>query len=168
MAKEVGAMRAFVHDTVSTLLAGPILVGAVLGQFSIEHAHAGAVSSLASRTSEGKASSEEGRKLYHGRGFCHQCHGFDGYIDRLPQMTPDTRKMIDQMDPKPADFRNPAILKSKNDQDRFNAIKNGHPGTAMFPHNYLKDSEIKDILAYLAVLRSEGQLQNRGHDKNSQ
>jgi hypothetical protein len=67
------------------------------------------------------------------------------------------REMIERMDPKPSNFRNPATLKSKSDQERFDTIKNGHRGTAMFPHKYLKDSEINDLLAYLSTLRSEGQ-----------
>jgi mono/diheme cytochrome c family protein len=71
-------------------------------------------------------------------------------------MKPDMGRMIDQLDPKPADFRNPATLKSKNDQERFDAIKNGHSGTAMFPKKFLSDAKINDIVAYLSVLRSEG------------
>lgn len=136
-----------------------LLIGASLGQASVHNAPAGAVLSTSSTTKD-KANSEEGRKIYHGKGLCYQCHGYDGYIDRLPEIRPDMREMIDKMNPKPSDFRNPSTLKSKSDPDRFDAIKNGHPNTAMFPHKYLKDSEINDILAYLSILRSEGQSQS--------
>ena len=117
----------------------------------------GAPTSPSSGASKANPNSEEGRKIYHGKGLCHQCHGYDGYIDRLPEMKPDMREMIDKMDPKPSDFRNPATPKSKSDQKRFDTIKNGHRGTDMFPHKYLKDSEIKDLLAYLSTLRSQVQ-----------
>jgi mono/diheme cytochrome c family protein len=106
-----------------------------------------------------KGNSEEGRKIYNGKGFCFQCHGYEGYIDRRPQMGPDMRRMLDELDPKPADHRNPVTLQSKNDQERFDTIRKGHPGTAMFPRKYLSDENINDLVAYLSVLRSEGKRQ---------
>lgn len=112
-----------------------------------------------------KGNSEAGRKIYNGKGFCYKCHGFDGYLDRRPPMGPEMRRMIDQLNPKPADFRNPATLKSKNDEERFDTIRNGHRGTAMFPHESLEGAEINDILAYLSVLRSEGTSQAQGGGK---
>jgi mono/diheme cytochrome c family protein len=109
--------------------------------------------------------SEEGRKIYNGKGFCYQCHGSDGYIDQRPKMNEEMRRVIEQLDPPPADFRNPAALKSKNDQERFESIRNGHRNTAMFPHQFLKEAEINDLLAYLSVLRSEGKSQTQGSGK---
>ena len=135
-----------------TILFSPFLIG--LSIFASPYVWA--ASSPSEPTPKIKGNSEEGRKIYNGKGFCYQCHGYEGYIDRRPQMEPDMRRMIDQLDPKPADFRNPATLKSKNDQERFDTIKNGHSGTAMFPKKFLSDAKINDIVAYLSVLRSEG------------
>jgi cytochrome c1 len=74
--------------------------------------------------------------------------------------------MLDELDPKPADFRNPATLHSKNDQERFDTIKKGHSGTAMFPKQFLSDAMINDIVAYLSVLRSEGKRQVKSSSEN--
>jgi len=125
-----------------------------------------AASSPSQPTPKIEGNSEKGRKIYNGKGFCYQCHGYDGYIDRRPQMTPAMRRMVDELDPKPADFRNPATLQSKNDQERFDTIKNGHSGTAMFPKKFLSDAKINDIVAYLSVLRSEGKRQVKPSSEN--
>lgn len=117
------------------------------------------------RSGKHTGDSEEGRKIYNGKGFCYQCHGSDGYFDRRPKMNEEMRRMIDQLDPPPADLRNPASLKSNSDQERFETIRNGHRNTAMFPHQFLKEAEINDILAYLSVLRSEGKPQAQGSGK---
>jgi mono/diheme cytochrome c family protein len=151
------ALIGVIHSRLPALLGGAILMITTLN-----HAETG---SLSSPTSQGKGNSEEGRQIYNGKGFCYQCHGYDGYTDRLPQMSPGMRDMVGKMNPKPADFRNPATLKSKDDQDRFETIKNGHRGTSMFPHQYLRDAEINDILAYLSILRSEGKSSLRGSGK---
>ncbi len=39
---------------------------------------------------------------------------------------------------------------------RFNAIREGHPGTGMFPDTTMTTQELTDTLAYLALLRREG------------
>ena len=85
-----------------------------------------------------------------------QCHAYDGYIDRRSQMGRELRRLIDTLDPKPADFRNPVTLQSKNDQERFDTIKEGHSGTNMFARKFLSDAKINSIVSYLSVLRSEG------------
>ena len=103
--------------------------------------------------------SEDGRKIFNGKGFCYECHGYDGYIDRQPQMGRGLRRLLDKLDPKPADFRNPATLQSKNDQERFDTIKEGHSGTNMFTKKFLADAKINFIVTYLTVLRSEGKAQ---------
>lgn len=160
-------MNALIRNTPWILLGGTVLMSASFSELSfVDSAHAGPVSSPSLSTAKSTGSSKEGRKIYNGKGFCFQCHGSDGYIDRRPKMNEEMRRVIDQLDPPPADFRNPSTLKSKNDQDRFDIIQNGHRGTAMFPHRFLRNAEINDILAYLSVLRSEGKSQAQGSGKN--
>ena len=55
----------------------------------------------------------------------------------------------------PANLRDPAILKSQNDEDRFRSIKRGHPDTAMYPKTLLRDEDIRDLVAYLSTLRNQ-------------
>ena len=135
-----------------TTLINPLLIG--LSIFACTSVWAASSPSQPIPKNEGN--SEEGRKIYNGKGFCYQCHGYDGYLDRRPQMEPELSRLIDELDPKPADFRNPATLQSKNDQQRFDTVRNGHSGTNMFPKKFLSDANINDIVAYLSVLRSEG------------
>ena len=63
--------------------------------------------------------------------------------------------MTDRLPAPPANLRNPGTLKSRNDEDRFRSIKLGHPGTAMYPKNLLRDEDIRDLIAYLATLRGK-------------
>jgi mono/diheme cytochrome c family protein len=148
------SIRETIHRLIltGTILSNSLLVG--LSIFACTSVWAASAPSQPRPKVEGN--SEEGRKIYNGKGFCYQCHGYDGYIDRRPQMEPELSRLIDELDPKPADFRNPATLQSKNDQERFDAIRNGHSGTNMFPKKFLSDANINDIVAYLSVLRSEG------------
>lgn len=98
-----------------------------------------------------------GRTIFHGKGGCAFCHGTDGYVVKRPRKTDLHTEAIAKLDPKPADLRNAAALKSQNDAQRFQSIKFGHPGTAMFPRNtQLLDRDIADLVAYLAVLRTKG------------
>jgi mono/diheme cytochrome c family protein len=85
-----------------------------------------------------KGNSEEGRKIYNGKGFCFQCHGYEGYIDRRPPMGRDMRRMLDELDPKPADHRNPVTLQSKNDQERFDTIRKGLGVRPCSPRNIFR------------------------------
>jgi cytochrome c553 len=135
-----------------TILINPVLIG--LSIFACTSVWAASSPSQPRPKIEGN--SEEGRKIYNGKGFCYECHGYDGYIERRPQMEPELSRLIDELDPKPADFRNPATLQSKDDQERFDTIRKGHSGTNMFPKKFLSDANINDIVAYLSVLRSEG------------
>ena len=135
-----------------TILINPVLIG--LSIFACTSVWAASSPSQPRPKVEGN--SEEGRKIYNGKGFCYECHGYDGYIERRPQMEPELSRLIDELDPKPADFRNPATLQSKDDQERFDTIRKGHSGTNMFPKKFLSDANINDIVAYLSVLRSEG------------
>ncbi len=143
-------------STLKLLLAGTILFSLLPSGLSILAPSQGSAGSSASQEAT-KGNSAIGRKLYHGKGLCYQCHGYDGDLNR--------RTVLDRLNPEPADLRNPKSLKSKNDQERFDTVKNGHRGTAMFPHQYLKDAEINDILAYLSVLRSERKSQTQGSGK---
>lgn len=100
-----------------------------------------------------RGDAEKGRSLFNGKGICHYCHGIDGFSNQRPQLEPDTRGVIDRLNPPPADLRKPDRLRLKDDQSRFQAIREGHPGTGMFPDSTLSDQDIKDVLAYLASLR---------------
>ena len=98
-----------------------------------------------------------GKTIFHGQGGCAFCHGKDGYIGKRPRKTDLHTEAIAKLDPPPADLRNAAALQSRDDAQRFASIKFGHPGTAMFPREtQLLDRDIADLLAYLAVLRTEG------------
>ncbi len=95
----------------------------------------------------------KGRDLFNGKGICHYCHGIDGFMDKRPQLTPDTKGVIERLSPPPANLRQPDRLRLKDDPARFHAIRDGHPGTGMVPDTTLSDQDIKDLLAYLATLR---------------
>lgn len=99
---------------------------------------------------------ERGREVFNGKGVCSYCHGVDGYRDRQPQLTVDTAALIGQLNPQPADLRNPKSLQLTSDKARFNVIREGHPGTGMFPDTTMTTQELTDTLAYLALLRKEG------------
>lgn len=160
-------MSALSRRALLILWAGTILSSSFLLQPSLfDPAQARAASSTLQSMTKGMGNEKEGRKVYNGKGFCYQCHGIDGYIDRRPKMDKNMRRVIDQLKPPPADFRNAGTLKSKNDQERIDTIQNGHRSTAMFPHKYLNDEEINNILAYLSVLRSEGKSQAQGSGTN--
>ncbi len=96
---------------------------------------------------------ESGRRLYHEIGGCAVCHGIEGRLKRKPSMSAELRQKLSRLQPPPADLRNPSTLKSQNDRDRFRSIKYGHPGTAMFPKNLLRDDDVWDLVAYLETLR---------------
>ncbi len=105
----------------------------------------------------GPGDEERGRALYHGKGVCASCHGVDGDPAKHPSMNKDTASVIAKLNPPPPDLRKPDHLRLLSEQQRFKAIRKGHPGTAMLPDPTLTDQEITDILAYLARLRSGGQ-----------
>jgi mono/diheme cytochrome c family protein len=97
-----------------------------------------------------------GRGVFNGKGVCYYCHGIDGYWDKLPRLPPDTAGLIAQLNPQPADLRNPKTLSLKSDNARAKIIREGHTGTGMFPDTRMTNQELADTLAYLAVLRREG------------
>ena len=109
---------------------------------------------------EGQAAAdpEAGWRLFNGKGLCYYCHGMDGYRDKLPQLGSDTNALIAQLNPPPADLRNPKSLRLTTDKARAKAIREGHPGTWMLPDTKMTDQEFSDTIAYLSMLRKEGTL----------
>lgn len=103
------------------------------------------------QTEPGNADS--GRALFHGKGACAMCHGVEGDQRNRPPMRKETAEVIRKLAPPPADLRLPDHRRLLSDQQRFKAIRKGHPGTAMLPDPTLSDQEITDILAYLERLR---------------
>lgn len=99
---------------------------------------------------------EAGRAVFNGKGACSYCHGVDGRRDELPRIEADTAALIARLDPAPADLRNPKTLRLKSDRERMKAIREGHPGTGMFPDTRITDDELADTLAFLELLRREG------------
>lgn len=100
-----------------------------------------------------RGDAKNGRQLYHEIGGCAVCHGIEGHLNRRPPISADLAKRLDRLAAPPANLRNPAKLKSRNDEDRFRSIKLGHPGTAMYPKHLLRDEDIRDLIAYLSTLR---------------
>lgn len=103
-----------------------------------------------------QADAERGRAVFNGKGVCYYCHGIDGNRDQEPQLAADTAALIAQLDPSPPDLRQRKTLRLTTDKARFNAIREGHPGTGMFPDTTMTTQELTDTLAFLALLRSEG------------
>ena len=97
-----------------------------------------------------------GRSIFNGKGVCYYCHGVDGYMAKRPELAADTAALIARLNPPPADLRNPNVLHLKNDKQRAQAVREGHPGTGMFPDTTMTNQELADMLAYLALLRKEG------------
>lgn len=100
-----------------------------------------------------KGDATRGQRLYNGKGICHYCHGIDGVIDKKPSLKPETVAAIAQHAASAPDLRNRAVHKLKDNKSRFRVIREGHPGSGMFPDSTLSDQDITDILAYLAALR---------------
>ena len=134
-----------------------LLVGVLAIQFTYMaemNAWAGSSPSLKSTKEAGDA--ERGRVVFNGKGACYYCHGIDGNKDQQPQLAADTTALIAQLNPPPSDLRNRKTLRLATDKARFNAIREGHPGTGMFPDTTMTTQELTDTLAYLALLRREG------------
>ncbi|MDP3091408.1 MAG: c-type cytochrome [Nitrospira sp.] len=131
---------------------GLILLGHVLGDESSVQAAGQQVKPSA--TAQGD--DERGRAVFNGKGVCYYCHGVDGHIDKRPELAADTAALIARLNPPPADLRNPKALHLKRDKQRARAVREGHPGTGMFPDTTMTNQELADTLAYLARLRNEG------------
>ncbi|MBH0191792.1 MAG: hypothetical protein HP492_08570 [Nitrospira sp.] len=102
-----------------------------------------------------KGNVERGRDIFHGKGACSFCHGMDGYLDRLPQMKEDIAALIGRLNPPPTDLRNPGVLRLKTNKERARAIREGHPGTGMFPDRTMTNQDLVDTLFYLAFIRKD-------------
>ncbi|MCW5800413.1 MAG: Putative Cytochrome c [Nitrospira sp.] len=100
-----------------------------------------------------KGDAIRGQALFNGKGICHYCHGVDGVIDKKPSLKPDTVAAIAKQSAMAPDLRNRAVQTLKDNKARFRAIREGHPGSGMFPDSTLTDQDITDLLAYLAALR---------------
>jgi len=138
-------------------LAWLVIVGLPAGQLTFpfeKDVWAASPPPLAS--TEGAGDAERGRAVFNGKGVCHYCHGIDGNKDQRPQLTADTTSLIAQLNPPPADLRDPKALSLTSDKQRVRAIREGHLGTGMFPDTTMTDQELTDTLAYLALLRREG------------
>ena len=95
------------------------------------------------------------RAVFNGKDVCYYCNGIDGNKDRRPQLAADTATLIAQLNPPPADLRNPKALYLKTDKQRARVVREGHQGTGMFPDTTMTDQEPADRLAYLAILRRQ-------------
>ncbi|MEQ1795740.1 MAG: c-type cytochrome [Nitrospira sp.] len=131
---------------------GLILLGLALGEGS--SVQAAGQQKKPSATAQGDAGA--GRVVFNGKGVCYYCHGVDGHIEKRPQLNADTAALIARLNPPPADLRNLKTLHLKTDKQRTHAIREGHPGTGMFPDTTMTKQELADMLAYLELLRSEG------------
>jgi mono/diheme cytochrome c family protein len=97
----------------------------------------------------------QGREIFNGKGVCYYCHGIDGYLHKIPRLEADTAKLIANLDPPPTDLRNPDVLRLKTNKERIRAIREGHPGTGMFPDTTMTDQDLADIMLYLALIRKD-------------
>ena len=118
--------------------------------------NAWAGSQLSHKSTKAAGDAEQGKAVFNGKGVCYYCHGIDGNKDQRPQLAADTAALIAQLNPQPVDLRNPKVLHLKTDKQRAHAIREGHPGTGMFPDTTMTTQELTDTLAYLALLRREG------------
>lgn len=145
-------------DLTRRILRGLSFVGLLsVGGLAIESEMNGwAEAPPASKSAKAAGDIQRGRAVFNGKGVCHYCHGIDGNKDQRPQLASDTAALIAQLNPPPADLRNPKVLSLKNDKQRAHAIREGHPGTGMFPDTTMTNQELADTLAYLALLRNEG------------
>jgi len=107
------------------------------------------------QTGQLKGNILRGREIFNGRGVCHYCHGIDGYIARKPRLEADTAALIAKLNPPPSDLRNPETLRLKTNKERSRAIREGHPGTGMFPDTTMTDQDLADTLLYLALIRKD-------------
>jgi len=136
-----------------------LLVGWLAIQLThMSEMNAWADSQLPHKSTETSGDAERGRAAFNGKGVCYYCHGIDGNKDQRPQLAADTAALIAQLNPQPTDLRDPKALQLKTDKQRAHAIREGHPGTGMFPDTRMTTQEITDTLTYLALLRREGAL----------
>ena len=92
-----------------------------------------------------RANLRAGDKLYHRLSdpSCEVCHGKKGE---------GNGKLARQFDPRPRDFACSETIDGIPDGQLHWIIKNGSPGTAMPPFDYLSDEEIRQLVLYLRKL----------------
>ena len=92
-----------------------------------------------------RSNRKAGDKLYHKLAdpSCSVCHGEDGE---------GNGQLADQFDPRPRNFACAATIDGIPDGQLHWIIKNGSPGTAMPPFEYLSDDEIWQLVIYLRYL----------------
>ncbi len=133
-----------------------LLAGLLASQFTyMAEMNAWAGSPTLPKSTMPAGDAERGRAVFNGKGVCYYCHGIDGNKGQRPQLTADTATLIAQLNPQPTDLRNLKVLRLKTDKQRARAIREGHPGTGMFPDTRMTDQELADTLAYLALLRRD-------------
>jgi mono/diheme cytochrome c family protein len=143
-------------------LAGLLLVGLLAIQFTyLSEMNAWAGSPPSPKSTKAAGDAQRGRAVFNGKGVCYYCHGIDGNKDQRPQLAADTAALIAQLNPPPVDLRDPKALYLKTDKQRARAIREGHPGTGMFPDTRMTTQELIDTLAYLAVLRQQDSKRTR-------
>ncbi|MBX3302981.1 MAG: hypothetical protein KF693_12275 [Nitrospira sp.] len=114
-----------------------------------------AESPTAQPTGKLKGNIMRGREIFNGKGVCYYCHGIDGYIGKRPRLEADTATLIAKLNPPPTDLRNPEVQRLKTNKERARAIREGHPGTGMFPDTTMTDQDLADTLLYLALIRRD-------------
>ena len=138
------------------MIFGVLLVGWVGMQLSpLSDVHVWAESSSSQPGVKMKGNAGRGREIFNGKGVCYYCHGIDGYLARKPRLEADTAALIARLNPPPPDLRDPGSLKLKRDKERSRAIREGHPGTGMFPDRTMTDQDLADTLIYLALIRRD-------------
>lgn len=112
-------------------------------------------SSSSSPSAKLKGNVARGREIFNGKGACYYCHGIDGYFHRVPRLDADTDALIARLNPPPPNLRDLSGLRLKTNKERARAIREGHPGTGMFPDLTMTDQDIADVLMYLALMRKD-------------
>ena len=136
-------------------LTGLLFVGSQEVELTSLSDHAWAESIPSQATGQLKGNILRGREVFNGKGVCYYCHGIDGYIGRRPRLEADTAALIAKQNPPPSDLRNPEALRLKTNKERSRAIREGHPGTGMFPDSTMTDQDLADTLLYLALIRKD-------------
>lgn len=130
-------------------------VGLWVPVISMSGMDAWAESPIAQPSGKLKGNVLRGREIFNGKGVCYYCHGIDGYSGKIPRLEADTAALIAKLNPPPTDLRNPEVQRLKTNKERARAIREGHPGTGMFPDTTMTDQDLADTLLYLALIRKD-------------
>ncbi len=152
-----GDLRGFVSMVIHRrlILFGLCLMGWLGVESTTVTSYAWAETSSSQPTGTLKGNVPQGREIFNGKGVCYYCHGIDGYLHKIPRLEAETAKLIANLNPPPSDLRNPNVLRLKTNKERARAIREGHPGTGMFPDTTMTDQNLADILLYLALIRKD-------------